>query len=247
MLFQTAHNPFGVSNLGDLGAPRRRRGKPSVSDGTRKKILAKYKWLRDEDVELKTAFDRKLPKQAKVVMRKLAKMRDHFRKQGMKAVTGKTTGQVAGRVALAYYTVGISELARLAMKSKISKDRKKRAEKFFKMADACDLILRYWSGKFRARVAALRIKAKKDSSFAAEFRAAAEVAGASETLEQDGAAVDLTPEPGDVSISDTVQTAVAAEGAGGDEDGEEAVGFLGLSGKEVLGYGALGILAGFML
>ena len=255
MQFQNSSPAFGVSalsggyDLGDLGAPRRsRRKKPSVSDSQRKKILAKFKWLRDEDRLLGFAFEKKIRDQAKTVFRKLARMRDTFRKQAMSAIEGKRFGQIAGRVAIGYMTGGISELARLAMKKPISKARKNRAVKILAKADACDMLLRFWKGKFEARVFALRAKARKDSRFAAEFNAAAAAAKAGAEVEADGAAANLSPEPGDLEIESTMAASVdPGEAPAEESESDDTAGFMGLSGKEVLGYGALGVLAGLFI
>lgn len=263
MQFQTSAPTFGVSalsggyDMGDLGAPRRRGGisgsrkrKPAVSDSQRKKILAKFKWLRDEDRQLSFAFEKKMPQQAKAVFRKLARMRDRFRKQAMAAVEGKAAGQVAGRVAVGYYTLGVSELARLALKKPIAKSRKKTAVKILAKADACDMLLRFWKGKFEARVNALRKKAQKDSRFAAEFNAAAAAAKAGADVEADGAAVNMAPEPGDMEIESTMAASVEpgeVQVEAEESESADTAGFMGLSGKEVLGYGALGVLAGLFI
>jgi len=252
MQFQTASSHFGVSalsggyDLGDLGAPRRSR-KRSVSDSQRKKILAKYKWLRDEDRQLSFAFEKKLPQQAKAMFRKLARMREAFRKRAMAAVEGKTGRQVAGRVAVGWYTLGVSELARLALKKPIANSRKKAALKLLAKADACDMLLRFWKGKFEARVRALKAKARKDSRFALEYEAAASAAQAATAVEADGASADLTPEPGDLDIQSSMAASVEPGESEDDEGDSETAGFFGLTNKEVLGYGALGVLAGLFI
>jgi len=145
-------------------------------------------------------------------------------------------------------TVGISELARLAMKKPISKARKNRAVKILAKADACDMLLRFWKGKFEARVFALRSKARKDSRFAAEFNAAAAAAKAGADVEADGAAADLAPEPGDLEIESTMAASDdPGEAPAEESESDDTAGFMGLSGKEVLGYGALGVLAGLFI
>lgn len=235
---------FAGSELGDFGAAGKAKKKP-VSDATRKKVLAKYRWLRDEDEQLKFTFDHKLPKQAKSIFRKLARMRDHFRKKAIAVLEGKASGQIAGRVALGWYTLGVSELARLALKKPISKAHKKHSLKLLAKADACDLLLRYWSGKFEKRAADLRRKALKSSSFMAEYRAAASAAQAATSVAADGATEGMEPEPGDVDISATVVAASEEDDAPASEDGgDEGMGFMGLSGGEVVAFGALGVLAG---
>jgi len=246
--FETAgFGTFSGSELGVLGAPGRTR-KKGVSDGAHVKLLKKYAWLRDENRQLKLAFDKRLPKQAKVIFRKLARMRDRLRKKAMAALEGRAAGQVAGRVGLAYYTMGVSELARLIVKKPLAKSRKALALKILAKADACDMLLRYWAGKFRGHVADLRKKAKKSPSFAAELRAAETAVAAVDSVEADGATEGMANEPGDVDADAAVARVDADEpDASESAPDSDEMGFLGLSGREVLSYGALGALAGLAL
>lgn len=241
--FQPRFCAFAGSDLGDFGASHSGRHKKPVSDAAHRKVLAKYRWLRDEDEQLKFAYDHKLPKQAKVVFRKLARMRDHFRRKAMAVLEGHSAGQIAGRVGLAYYTLGVSELARLALKKNISNRHKKHSLKLLAKADACDMLLRYWHGKFRQRAADLRAKAQKNSHFIEEFRAAAAAAQAGASVAADGATEGMAPEEGDVDISATVSASEESDGTPSLEDGGDE-GFMGLSGGEMFAFGALGVLAG---
>ena len=253
--FETAgFGTFSSSELGVLGAPSRSR-KKGVSDSAHAKLLQKYPWLRDENRQLKLAFDKRLPKQAKVIFRKLARMRDRLRKKALNALEGRTTGQVAGRVAVGYVTMGVSELARLIAKKPLAKARRARSLKILAKADACDMLLRYWAGKFRGHVADLRKKAKKSPSFAAELRAAETAVAAVDSVEADGATEGMATEPGDVDAdaalaradADEPDASESAPDASESAPDSDEMGFLGLTGREVFTYGALGALAGLAL
>ena len=238
------------AGLGDLGAPRAKKKKSTVSAGARKKVLDKYRWLRDEDRQLALAFEKKLPKEAAAVFKKLARMRDSFRKKAMRESEGRRGYQIAARIA----TIGVSELARLINQKGTTAVQKKAALKTLAKADACDMILRYWAGKFKARAQALKSKARKDPRrFAAEFKAAAAAARAGGSVEGDGSTADLASEPGDLDINASMEASKEPGEDDGDGEGEgegeggETAGFFGLSNKELLGYGAIGVLAGFLI
>jgi hypothetical protein len=237
--FHSSFGAFAGADLGDFGAAGKPR-KKAVSANQRTQLLKKYRWLRDEDEQLNFAYGHKMPKQAKAVFRKLARMRDHFRKKAMAVIAGRQAGQLAGRSYLALHTLGVSELARLALKKPIAKAHKARAVKILAKADACDMLLRYWAGKFRQRAEDLRKKAAKNTAFVAEFRAAAAAAQAGGAVVADGATEGAAPEADDIDITATVSASEEDD----DQESGDVGGFMGLSGREVLAFGALGAFAG---
>jgi hypothetical protein len=116
---------------------------------TRDQAIAKFKRFRDEDAQLKVAYETHNTKLATETLARLARLRDHFYTKAANAAQGKATGQVTGRVILGLATSGLSELVRAtgALKGKVGADRAKRAEHFLALGDACEAVFRYWKGK----------------------------------------------------------------------------------------------------
>jgi hypothetical protein len=255
--FQSRFNPFvsqqgfgaAPSALGsDLGAPAGRK-KP-VSADTKAKVLKKFRWLRDEDTGLKFAFDSKMPKRAKAVFLKLARMREHFRNKAWRVLHGRSGGQVARRAILAVPTMGVSELAHLILKRPLSWVHKKHALRLVAKADACDILIRYWQQQFHKRAAEQKRKAAKGGKFREEYMETLEAVQTAASVSADGSSASIPPQPGELDITATVsesETDDAAENVGeAQDDGgdEDFGGFAGLTGKQVMGFGALGVLAG---
>jgi len=220
----------------DFGATPSWRRKSPVSDSTHSKLLAKYAWLRDEDKKLKREYDSKDAKGAKAIFRKLARMRDHFRKEAHNAAGS----QMGKRLAAGYLTLGVSELARVLLKNRLKAATKAHIVKLLAKADACDLLLRYWAGKFRVRAAELRKKAAQDAAYKALFLRFIETLNEADKVSADGSTEGQPEQAGDEDITQVVTFAAESE----DED---AFGFMGLSGNEVMACGALGALAGLAM
>ena len=238
------HSPYGAFAEVDLGAASSSRRKSPVSDGMHTKLLMKYAWLRDDDRRLKREYDSKDPKGAKALFRKLARLRDHFRKVANNAATtGKVerAAGVAARIGAGYLTMGVSELARVLLKKTSKAATKAHIVKLLAKADACDLLLRYWAGKFRVRAAELRKKAAQNAAYKALFERFIESLKEADKVSSDGATEGAPAQPGDEDIEE------AAEQAEDSDDSDDSLGFMGLSGKEVMACGALGALAGFAL
>ena len=247
--FHSFQNPsaFGsASALGAAGAPRKKHKKP-VSDSVHAQIVKKYRWLRDENTTLEFAFDHQLGKKAKPVFRKLARMRDHFRSKAIRVLKGHGGGQITRRTLLALSTGGASELARLILKKPLAKAHKRQALRAIAKADACDALLRYWFQKFHKRAVDLKRHAAKGGKFKQAYTEAVIAARAADEVEQDGSTDSMMPESGDVDITETVtesETEDMAEEAAAGSDDEAEGDFGGLTGKQVLGFGFLGALAG---
>jgi hypothetical protein len=231
------HSPFGAFAAADFGAAASWRRKSPVSDSTRTRILAKYAWLRNEDKRLKHEFDSKDAKGAKAVFRKLARMRDHFRK----AAKNAARTSVGERLSAGYLTLGVSELARALFKKPLKAAIKAHILKLLAKADACDLLLRYWAGKFRVRAAELRKKAAQNEAYKALFLRFIETLKEADKVTADGSTEGAPAEPGDESITEVVEVATESD------DVDDPLGFMGLSGNEVMACGALGALAGLAM
>jgi hypothetical protein len=177
-------------------------------------------------------------------------MREHFRKKAWHVLHGRSGGQVAGRTALIFATGGVSELAHLILKKPLSKAHKKHALRLVAKADACDLLLRFWQQQFHKRSAEQKRKAAKGGKFRQEYMETLEAVQTAATVSADGSTETIAPQPGELDITATVsesETDDLAEDAGEAEDDggdEDFGGFAGLTGKQVMGFGALGVLAG---
>lgn len=180
--------------------------KPGVSRKQVDDMLAKNKFLRDEDRKLAANLSSRDLLMATPLLKKLAKMRDEFRKQSIAAAEGKTAGQVAGRAYLGVVTLGASELGRLLVKKKISAARRKRAQAFLDKSVAADLLLRFYTDAFLAEAAKANKKpAAKLTAAEKSLLQTAKATGAKiETLKQDGAMAE------DKTVSVAADPAVAA-------------------------------------
>ena len=167
MLFQTPLGSFGASTFGsddgEFGAMRRARRtvtpkKQGLSGGQKRKLrysrneaIAKFRRFRDEDRALTRAFAKGNTKQMARVLKRLAGARDRMYRKAYLALEGKKAGQVAGRVILGIYTGGVSELVRLGMKGKISKDRQRVALKHQEIGDGAAAISAFWMAKLKGK------------------------------------------------------------------------------------------------
>lgn len=221
----------------DFGAAPAWRRKAPVTDSMRSKLLVKFPWLRDEDKKLKREFDSKDAKGAKAAFRKLARMRDHFRRESRR-IAGKHIGE---RLAAGYLTMGVSELARALFKKPLKAAVKAHIVKLLAKADACDLLLRYWAGKFRVRAAELRKKAAQNEAYKALFLRFVETLNEADKVTADGSTEGQPAQAGDESITEVVEVATESD------DVDDPLGFMGLSGNEVMACGALGALAGLAM
>lgn len=180
--------------------------KPAVSRKQVDESLKKNKFLRDEDRKLaKNLSDRDLL-MATPLLRRLAKMRDEFRKQSIAAAEGKTAKQVAGRAYLGVVTLGASELGRLLVKKKISDARRKRAQAYLDKSVAADLLLRFYTDGFGAEAAkANKTPIAKLNSAQKNLLQAAKAHGATiEKLKADGSMAE------DTTVSVATDPAVVA-------------------------------------
>jgi hypothetical protein len=180
--------------------------KPGVSRKEVDAMLGKNKFLRDEDRKLAANLSSRDLLMATPLLKRLAKMRDEFRKQSIAAAEGKTVGQVAGRTYLGVVTLGASELGRLLVKKKISAARRKRAQAFLDKSVASDLLLRFYTDALLAEASKANKKPanKLTASEKSLLQAAKAIGSTIESLKQDGAMAE------DKSVSVASDPAVAA-------------------------------------
>lgn len=177
--------------------------KPSVSESQHHRILALYPWLRDDDARLKQSFAAKNAHACHLHIRKLARLRDLFRRQA-RDLASPTPGS---RAALAMTTAGTSELARLIARKPMMAQKKKLAQVKLRQADATDMLLRFWSCKFQHAAAQAKAhsqsRARMDVGPLPTF---ALLAAFSQAAEADEASKRFPATPGELDLS----TAVAA-------------------------------------
>ena len=220
------HSPYGAFAEVDLGAASSSRRKAPVSDSMLNALLKKFPWLRDDSARLKREFDSDEPRSAKTLFRKLARLRDHYRKVAKNAAGAHP----AERATASLLTLGVSELARALFKKPLKQAKKDYILKLLAKADACDILLRYWAGKFRER-----------AKFNKANKRMVEAYMEAEKLLQDGVTEGKSAQPGDEDIEE------AAEQAEDSDPSDNSLGFMGLSGGEMIACGVLGALAGFAL
>jgi hypothetical protein len=103
------------------------------------------------------------------------------------------------------------------------------------------LLLRYWAGKFRVRAAELRKKAAQNEAYKALFLRFVETLNEADKVTSDGSTEGQPAQAGDESITEVVEVATESD------DVDDPLGFMGLSGNEVMACGALGALAGLAM
>ena len=246
-LYEAQFNSGYGAPIFKFASKRRKKKASKLSRSGIERMLVKNRFLRDENEDLARALGEKDLNEGKKIMLRLARLRDKLRIKAIAASEGKTARQVSGRVSVGLMTAGTSELARLFMKKRISKARKKRADAFLAKANAADQLLLYWKKQFVD--ATKKAAKKKPALLSVQERALIAIAGKKgdklDMLEQDGITADMPTDVQDEKESAAeAQAEAEAEAeapAESDENSEE-----GLSGAQMFGYAALGFGAALL-
>lgn len=174
---------MGALALGDLGRKEKISKSKNYKIGIRKKRRVsekaykdalKYKAFKGEDRRLKKAFEKKDLRKAKVIMLKLARIRDRLRRKALRKEGRRET-----------------------------KGRLRRIERVRKKSNAADTIIRYWKGKFADSAKAVADKAKKADAASAsgeevpeEFEISPEEQALLAEAQQSGQQLDMLDLPG---------------------------------------------------